>query len=227
MDPRRAVAVAGVLALAGVLVVMLLQSGPRRAGTGSTANGAFVITLQGQEQACQGTELLPAGTAALRMTIGTYGKPGPPLEVLAKDASGRLLTSGSLAAGWKQGIVTIPVRRVTNSAQPVTVCVTDRQRSGALIPIALAGNPGAGYAIEVAGHMTPGVRLRYEYMRAGDETWLSMLPTIAHRLTIGRSGLVRHWAWIAFPLLMILAVGVALRVTLLAPAGNGEEGRPS
>jgi hypothetical protein len=221
---RRAVAVAGSIALAGVLLAMLLHSGPRRAGTDSTPDGVFVASLLGGQKACQGAERLPADTASLRITVGTYGKPGPPLGASVTAASGQVLTSGVLKAGWRQGIISIPVRRVRTASEPVQVCFANLQR-GHSTPIVIAGDLGdPGYTMQIAGHTAVDARLRIDYMRPGSETWLSMLPAIAHRLTLARSGIVRHWDWIAFPLLMILAVGLALRLVLAETGRARSEG---
>jgi hypothetical protein len=218
---RRVVAVVGIGALAVVILAMLLHGGPRRSGTDRTPDGSFVLTLGAGQQTCQEGELLPADTAALRMTIGTYGTPGPPLKASVLGASGRVLTRGGLAAGWRQGIISIPVHHVSHAQAPVRVCLTDAAAGGAG-KIAIAGTRGEpGSTMSVDSAPEPGVRVRIDYMRPGRETWLQMLPTLAHRLSLGKSGLVRGWAWIAVPLLMLLAIILALRVALAdAPAGE-------
>jgi hypothetical protein len=212
---RRTVAAIGIGLLAVTLVAMLLHAGPRRAGSDRTPNGAFVVILTAGQQACQAAELVPADTAALRLTIGTYGSPGPPVTASATDAAGRVVTSGRLAPGWREGVVSIPVRRVTAARAPARVCLTDAAPAGTPGRIAIAGVRGdPGFTILVAGTPEPGVRVRIDYMRPGRETWLQMLPTLAERLSLGKSGLVRHWAWVAVPLLMVLAIALALRVVL-------------
>jgi hypothetical protein len=60
----------------------------------------------------------------------------------------------------------------------------------------------------VGGAVAAG-RLRYDYYRRGRESWMQLLPTIVHRWTLAKAGLVRHWAWVAIPLLMLFAVGLA------------------
>ena len=51
-------------------------------------------------------------------------------------------------------------------------------------------------------------------MRPGSESWFSLLPTLAHRFSLAKSDVVRHWAWIAVLMLMALAVGLAARTVL-------------
>jgi hypothetical protein len=66
----------------------------------------------------------------------------------------------------------------------------------------------------IAGRAVAEVRLRIDYMRPGRESWLQLLPTIAYRSTLGKSGLIRHWAWIGALLLMGLATALAARTVL-------------
>jgi hypothetical protein len=202
---RRVVA-AGLLAIAAVLAVAMLQKAPRRAGSDLTPNGAFVVRLTSGQQACQDQELLPADTAALQMTIGTYGRPGPALSVVVTGPHGHPLTEGALRTGWRQGVVRIPVARVTRATGNASVCL----RNGGPWPLTLAGDvPDPGYSLTVAHKNGDSVRLRVDYMRPGRESWLALAPTVVHRFTIGKSDLVRDWAWVAVLALMLFAVALA------------------
>jgi hypothetical protein len=204
------VAAVGLVAIAVVFALILLNRDQRRSGTDLTPNGAFVAALGTGQQACQDGELLPADTAAVQITIGTYGRPGPPLRVAFTDPRGRVLASGGLRAGWHQGVVRIPVARVSHASEGVRVCV----RNAGPQTIALAGDlPDPGYLMTVAGKTTGG-RLRYDYMRPGRESWLQLLPTLVHRSTLGRSDLVRGWGWAAVLTLMLVAVALAIRTIL-------------
>jgi hypothetical protein len=220
--PRLLVVAAGLLALVCGLVLVLVHSGPRRSGSNRTSSEAFVVVIGGGQQACQGLELLPADTGSLRLTIGTYGHPGPPLSVRITGPSGGALTSGSLAGGWHEGIVSIPVRHVSNAAENAKVCLRNGA-PGTGSPLAIAGaTPDPGYSMTVAGRPIPLTRIRIDYYRPGRESWAQLLPAIAHRMTLGKSGLIRHWAWLAAPLLMLLAIGLALRALLAEPVSSRE-----
>ncbi len=190
-----------------VFAVLLSQRDHRRSGSDRTPNEAFATVLNGGQATCQEGELLPADTAAVEMTIGTYGKPGPPLRVTFTGPHGEALTTGGLPAGWRQGVVRIPIARWSRPTEGVWACLTDTGQQ----PITVAGAvPDPGYIMDVAGAKVEG-RLRYDFMRAGRESWLELLPTIAHRSTFAKSDLVRHWAWAAALLLMILSVALAAR----------------
>jgi hypothetical protein len=57
--------------------------------------------------------------------------------------------------------------------------------------------------------------VRLEYMRSR-ESWFAFMGALAHRLTLGKSRLLRHWAAPAAILLMIVAAWLALRTILIA-----------
>jgi hypothetical protein len=220
--PRLLVVAAGLLALVCGLALILVHSGPRRSGTNRTSSEAFVVVIGGGQQACQGLELLPSDTGSLRFTIGTYGHRGPPLSVRITGPSGGALTSGSLAGGWHEGIVSIPVRHVSNATENAEVCLRNGA-PGTGSPLAIAGaTPDPGYSMTVAGRVVPLTRIRIDYYRPGRESWAQLLPAIVHRMTLGKSGLIRHWSWLAAPLLMLLAIGLALRALLAEPVVGGE-----
>src|SRR5271154_3179212 len=115
----------GLAAIVVFFVVFLLGKAPRRSGSNLTPNGSYVAAIDAGQQACQEGELLPADTAALRATLGTYGEPGPALAVTLTGARGEPLSSGALQAGWRQGVVQIPIRHVSAASQGVRVCVID------------------------------------------------------------------------------------------------------
>jgi hypothetical protein len=197
----------GLAALAVVIVAVLFHSGERRSGSDLTPNGAFVAALSAGQQACQEGELLPADTSAVRVTLGAYDKPGPAIAVGFTGPHGEPLSSGGLPAGWKQGVVRIPITHVSRASEGVHVCLRDAGPGA----IAIAGtDPDPGLHMVVAGK-TVEERLRYDYLRPGSETWLQLAPVIAHRTTLAKSGLIRHWAWAGALLLMLLAVGLAAR----------------
>ena len=221
MTARHVVA-AGLTGLLVALVVLLLQQEPRRSGSDLTLNGSFVVILNAGQQACQDQELLPADTSALQMTIGTYGAAGQPLRVSVAGPRGEALTSGGLAAGWRQGVVRIPVAHVSRASGSARVCL----RNDGSSPLALAGNyPDPGYTMQVAGSTSQDRRLRVDYLRPGRESWLELLPTLIYRFSLGKAGFVRHWAWIAVLALMLAALTLSVR-TILAAAAPAQSAGP-
>jgi hypothetical protein len=204
----RRVLACGLLAIAVAFAVLLTHAEPRRSGTDYTPNADFATVLQPGQQTCQAHELLPADTAAVRMEIGAYGKPGPRVSVSLTGPHGEALATGGRAPGWRQGVVDIPVAHVYAASAEVTACLRDDGPSR----VALAGDSGDSFhTMQVAGRTIQNAQVLYQYMRPGSESWLQLLPTAVYRSTLGKSGLVRQWAWAGALALMGLAVGLALR----------------
>jgi hypothetical protein len=203
----------GLAVVAAVVVALLLAQDERRSGTDLTPNGAFVAALTAGESTCQEGEIVPAGTSVVRVTMGTYGKPGPPVSLTLTDSDGTR-TSGTLAAGWREGVVDIPIGHIVRSTGGVRVCLRDDGPRA----IAVAGDlPDPGFTMQVARKTVPG-RLRYEYMRSGRESWLQLLPTIVYRSTLAKAAFLRHWAWLAATMLMLVAVTLAARTVIRSQA---------
>ena len=210
MTVAKGVVVAGVPAFLVAACVVLTHSSERLSGTNLAPNGAYIQGLAPGQQACQGEELLPADTAALRMTIGTYGKPGPALTVSFTGPEGRLLTSGGLKRGWHEGVVRIPVGRVSVARAQTRFCLRDGDE-----PIALSGDsPDPGFKLQIAGRTIENQRMRIDYMRPGSESWFELAPAIVHRFGVAKAGWVRGWAWLAAVASMLAAVALALRTVL-------------
>jgi hypothetical protein len=208
--------------LAGLLVwigVGGLHTAVRLTGSNGIGNEQFVAVVGPRERLCQLHESVPANTRSLRMTIGTYGRRSPPLQLTVLSGPRDVVPAGRLAAGWKEGIVEIPLGAQTTKVLPdVSVCVVN----GGGGRLAVAGAQfGRDTAALVGAHRAAG-RVRIEY--AGGEarsTW-SLAGRIASRMTFGRGlwdGLA-PWAALAF---VLLAVAAALRAL---PGATGPRGRP-
>lgn len=225
MTAPRWVAALGVFAVVAALAIALLQRGERLSGTNLAPDEAFVVNVKAGQEACQGEELLPADTAAVRVAIETFGHPGPPLGVLVRSAGGRVLTSGSLPAGWREGAVRVPVDRVRVPAANATVCLRDREAASGHREIALGGTGFAeGFSVQLAGRSILSARLRYEYLRPGRESWYELLPAIVHRFSLAKAQFLRHWEWVAALLLVLATIAVALWVAIGVIATGADEG---
>lgn len=205
--PVRVVLAVGVLAILGAGLAILLQSGPRRAGTNLTSELGFAIPLEPFQEVCEPGELVPGDTGALRLDASTGGRPGPALSARVSGPAAALLSSGRLAAGWREGSVRIPLTRVAHTAPGATICLRNLGPG----KVAFAGSvPDSVFQIQLAGKPLGG-RMRIEYMRPGSETWLTLLPTLVHRFALAKADVVRHWAAAAVLVLMLLAVALAAR----------------
>jgi hypothetical protein len=206
LTPVRVVMAAGLLGIMVAAAVTLLGSSPRRAGTNLTTDASYGITLGPGRQLCEAGELLPGDTAGLKLDTSTGGLPGPPLRASISGPRGPV-SAGALKAGWRSGRVVIAVSRVADTLSGATVCL----RNAGSTTVAFGGSvPDSGFFVEVAGKLLSG-RLRIEYMRPGNESWLALAPTLAHRFSLAKADLVRHWAAGAALVLMLVAVVLATR----------------
>jgi hypothetical protein len=210
LTPVRVVVGVGLLAIAIAAVAILAQRAQRRSGTNLTADTGYVIPLGAGEQLCEPGELLPGDTGALRLSASSGASPGGRLSASLADAQGRTVGSGALAAGWRTGAVTIPISRVAQTLPGALVCLVNEGKQ----PISLGGSvPDANFYVVLGGKPLSG-RMRIEYMRPGRESWFALLGTLAHRFSLAKADLVRHWAAAAAIVLMLIAIVLATRVIL-------------
>ena len=181
----RAVLVAGFVLLVVALAVTLAGSAPREAGSNHVAESEQVALLRGNAQHCQDGELIPKDASALRLLVGAYGRPVPGLRVTARTADGTLVTAGGLPAGRREGHVDLPVRTTSQARAGTRVCI-DVAGSGRTVLY------GAGGALSL------------RWLRGGSESWLELLPTVAHRFGLAKWNPVGS-ALLAFAALLVLA----------------------
>ncbi|HEX2105064.1 MAG TPA: hypothetical protein VHF51_15515, partial [Solirubrobacteraceae bacterium] len=120
---------AAILALAVVAVAQRTSL----AFTLGVAPAAAVARLGPGEQACQRPIDVPAGAAFDRVAlgVGTSGRPGPPLRLTVRAATGGgVLASGALAGGYadvaRRPVARVRLDRTVDASQRVTVCVENR-----------------------------------------------------------------------------------------------------
>lgn len=187
---------AGVLAVLVAVGVVLTESGQRQAGSNYVPELTQALTIKGAGEHCQVGQILPGDTAAVRLLVGTFDRPGPLLEVMVR-ADGKLLTSGRLAASPTPPTehVVVPLRPVEQTTSNATVCVRVRAKGDRRT--ALFGTLG---------------QVRLEWLRDGRESWAELLPTVLHRFALGKANPVGPWLLPVAALLLLLAIGAALRL---------------
>lgn len=196
-----------------VAAIVLGRSATRYAATNGVTSAGWVAQLTVGERACQGPVVLAKDSAGVRLFVGTYQRPGPALEVVFRDASGRVLRRGTLAGGYQDAtwqVVRFDPARET--VQASSLCV--RSEDGGF---ALAGNPdgstNSNQELVVGGRPTS-ADLAYQLVRPGEGTLFGLLPTIFHRASLLHPSWVGAWTYylaaIMLALLLVAAVGVLL-----------------
>jgi hypothetical protein len=191
--------VLGLAAIAAALALTLAHSPLVVAGTNSIAPTNVVGSTKGPARACQGNEVVPQGTTAVRMWLQGNVKPRVRVAVLAGS---RTVSSGTQVSGWLGKVMTVPVTPVGRTLRGVRVCfATDR----AVQPVLLLGGPSRHPA---AGEEPD--KMRIEYLRRGPSSWWSLAGSIARRLGMGRApegtlAVVTPLALMALALAIVLA----------------------
>ena len=105
----RAVLAAGFALLLLAVGVTLAQTAPRQAGSNHVPEIEEAVKLRGDGRHCQPRQTLPEGAAAVRLLVGTYGRPAPGVRVTARTRAGESVTTGRRPAGGEEGRLEIPV----------------------------------------------------------------------------------------------------------------------
>lgn len=214
MIPRAALAV-GLAALVIAFALGAARPAHRLAGSNGVGNREFVAVVEAQRVLCQHESGLPAGTGRLRLTIGTYGRPGPELRIsIGDEDDARIVPRGRLRRGWQEGVVDLPLgAAVRDRASDVRVCIANRG-SGRVAVAGTVVDPDA--AARVAGRPARG-RVRLEYVRAQHTTAWDLREQVVSRMTIGRGLWGGLAPWLVIGLVLLAALG-ALRALLAAVA---------
>nr|MBA2516865.1 hypothetical protein [Solirubrobacterales bacterium] len=202
-SPRVAhIAFAVTLAVVAIGVIAALsQSAVRLAGTNNVFLRSANVTLTEGVTLCERREIVPGRTAAIRLSPQTGGTRGSALAARVVDRDGRTVSRGRLAAGWSGRYADIPIATIESTLSEAQVCVTS---SGAE-PVRLMGfgSEDARNGVSLDGRDTRET-VRIAYLREGPESWWSLMPTVAHRMGLGR-GLLLDGAWVGFAWLALIA----------------------
>jgi hypothetical protein len=195
---RRALAccLVATLALAGALALLLSHSGQRRSGTNGVFAQANVVAPAGTT-ACQGRELVPAGTVAVQIDGVTTA---PPTVVLRRG--GRVLDRVEASVDQRAGVLRAPIEPTKRTLAGVRICL--ELRGPALLGRGITP-PGVGTL--VAGQPFPGSSLAIGYLMSGHRSWWAFAATIADRICGGHAAGGR---WVVWTLLGLLAAALGL-----------------
>lgn len=188
----RLVVALGALAIVVGVVVSLSTPGRALLGTNGLTQNEFVQVLRPHRSFCQAGETLPAHTGRVRLRIGTYGSPGPDLT-LRFSSHGKLMTQGTLAAGWTQGDTEVPIRPLDSVRSPVQMCV----ENGGSGRLAIAGNSGS---------------LRTAYLAGDRQTWWTRFGQVRERFSQGKSS---WYGGLSLPITLLLVAAAAVLAAVL------------
>jgi hypothetical protein len=210
---RPAVIVAVLLA---VVVLGVAAAGLHRdplAFTLGVVPGAAVATLQPGDELCQQPIAVPpgAGFDRVRFVLGTFGRPGPRVNVTVRDArTDTVLGRGRLPAGYAD-IGRQPSHDVRVGSVPaertVSVCLADRGD----VKVALYGNADVAAAGTTATRQgkAQGYDLTLIFLRKPRPV-LAEAGAIARRAALFKPGWMGAWTVWLLAALVVLAVPALL-----------------
>lgn len=173
---------------AGLLVLAVVQAGSaerRHVLRGNLVPPvSFVAPVPGHGTVCQAGEIVPEGAGVLRLRIGTFGRPGPPLAVTLR-AEGEPPVVATVRRGWREGDLEVELPRSVSGLAGATLCV--RNGSGRRIVIAGAVQTPVA-AAKVRGNPVAG-RMAVSYLEAEPRSWWSFTGQVGPRLAAARDAL--------------------------------------
>jgi len=210
---------AGLCAVAVIaLAVTLLLRSDRLAFTLGVTNGGPVAVVKPGQQACQGVIDVPqdGGFDRVRLSLGTYFRPGPPVLVTVSEPGKAPFASGRLAGGYPD-LARAPSHTVrvgeVGERRRIVVCV----RNEGARKVAVYGNAAIASptTATVGGKPLNGdLNLAFE---TKPRSIASLWPAMAHRAALFRARFADAWTYALLAALVLLAVP-ALLVRGLAAA---------
>lgn len=204
----------GLVLIVVALIVVVLQSPDVVISSNSTIVTEELGLFHEHTAVCQAEERLPAAAAAARVSLGAIAHPGPEISVSISQ-NGHIVATGHRGGGWLGASLVLPLTPRRAALADTTICLT---RGPATLPVELTGGVATSARAATVNGKTLAGRLRVEYLRRGQRSWLSEAEHVARRLGLGRSP---AGTWIVLPLLAMMAAAIALCVWLLMREAPG------
>jgi hypothetical protein len=212
-----AVVAAGLLVLIGVG----LTDRSDEAFTLGVRSAGVAAELRPGSRACEERIEVPEDFSSVELQIGTYRRPGPPLEVSVRErtAAGPELGRGSLDGGYPDvSRARIGVGDI-DAGRQIAVCV----ENGGERRVALYGNAGVAApfsTLRVRGRRVDN-DLTLVFYRSEKRSLVAELPDVFSHASLFKAGWVGAWT---FWLLGLAAIGLVPLVLALALRGLGRDG---
>ncbi len=199
MRVRIVLALALVFALSA-LILDMSGTAPRTAGSNHVSPAVFAAAIPAGGEVCEPVVPLPSDAARVQLLIGTFGKPAPALTLRYLDASGAQVAEGEIAAGAREGLVTLPLHQGRGAGSAARACL--RLRGGSRIVLGGEGGP-ASASTEIVNGTPQGGLVSLIYLRSGSESWWQLLPKLSSRFGLGKAALFGSWTLLVLALLLI------------------------
>lgn len=185
------------LALATALALTLSHANQHRSGTNGVFAQANAVAAAGTT-ACQGRELLPAGTGALEIAGASEVAP-----VVSLRRDGRLLGRVAGVVDRDAGVIRAAIEPTRRTLDGVQICLDLRA------PTLLGrGSTPPGVGTLVVGKPVPGNSLAISYLTPERSSWWAFAATIAERICGGHGE--HGLCWVIWAVLGLLAASLGL-----------------
>jgi hypothetical protein len=224
---RPVVVLLGVCAAAVVvLLVSAMATKERRAFTLGVAAAGPVTTLQPRQEVCEEPVVVPDSAAAfdrVAFSLGTFGHPGPPIDVRLSAVDGGFEARGRLPGGYadvkRAPTPAVPVGHVAPLGEPLRICL--RNAGTTTVSVYGNGDLASRTSTAVKDGKLAGVDVALVLERNTPRSALSLVPAMFRRASLWRADWVGAWTYWVLGALVLLALpallAVALRSSLREP----------
>jgi hypothetical protein len=180
--------------------------------------------LNAGQEVCQGPIDVPERFERVQMKVGTFGRPGQPLDVAVREfPGGRTLAAGALRGGYADNSTPAVALRSVPDGTRVVVCVRNAGRR----QVALYGGAGAAARTSTARIGTRNLRtdLTLVFKRDEDRSVMALLPAMFERASLFHPGWAGPWLfWVLLGAVVVLVPALVWRA--LAAASGPYSSRP-
>lgn len=195
--PRVVLAVFAVLLVVAVVATVLRHT-TRYLGTNGIGPSAFVVAVPPGEAACQAVQPVPAGTKAVRVTLGSYGNPR------ARVRAGAGQSPAGPAVTVQDGPMELPLSE--DGAGAGVVCVAN-VGSG---QIELAGVAAAPAQAALVHNKPAKGAIGFDYLSGPPDRWIEEAGDIFARIGYAKGIAGGAATGAVLVLLLLAALGGAL-----------------
>jgi hypothetical protein len=207
ITPVRIAIVVATIVFLGVAVLEMSGAAPRISETNGVNPAGFYASVKRGQTLCQPDQTLPADAARVRFLIGTYGRPLPRISGTFVATSGRVVAHGVIPAGGSEGYVTLPLRHSEATTGKLCLRVSSKQT------VVIAGwQTTASPADQTLNGKRQPASLSLTFLRAGNESWWRLLPTVFRRFGYGKWSVLGSWTFIACGVALVLVWVASLRL---------------
>jgi hypothetical protein len=209
---RSAVAALLALVLCGILALILVGASERRelAFTLGVTYQEPVARQAAGDELCQSPIHTPERFRAVRLKVGSFGRPGQPLRVDIRDLDRSRAAAGRVRGGYADNdVLTVPVGDVMRGRR-IEVCVTNEGDRA----IALYGSGGLASRSSEAHVNGQAIDkdVAIDFVRGDSPTVLSLATEMADRASLFHGSWVDSWTiWL---LAALVGVGVPILLVL-------------